>query len=41
MNALPVDFSADPVWPWSLPRVGLPALAGGERLTYKSRISRA
>src|SRR5947208_10812019 len=27
MNALPVEFSADPVWPWSLPRLGLPALA--------------
>ncbi len=23
----PVDLAADPAWPWSLPRVGLPALA--------------
>jgi hypothetical protein len=23
----PVEFAADPAWPWSLPRVGLPALA--------------
>src|SRR5262249_47749745 len=23
----PVEFAADPAWPWSLPRLGLPALA--------------
>src|SRR6516165_9999750 len=28
MPSLPVEFSADPAWPWSLSRVGLPALAG-------------
>src|SRR5262249_1055724 len=27
MSSLPVEFAADPAWPWSLPRVGLPALA--------------
>src|SRR5437868_313213 len=27
MSALPVEFAADPAWPWSLPRLGLPALA--------------
>jgi uncharacterized membrane protein len=26
MPSLPVEFSADPAWPWSLPRLGLPAL---------------
>src|SRR4051794_4958152 len=25
--ASPVEFAADPAWPWSLPRIGLPALA--------------
>src|SRR5207248_8347498 len=25
--SLPVEFAADPAWPWSLPRVGLPGLA--------------
>ncbi len=27
MPSLPVEFSADPAWPWSASRVGLPALA--------------
>ncbi len=27
MSSLPVEFSADPAWPWSLPRVGPAALA--------------
>ncbi|HEY1379167.1 MAG TPA: hypothetical protein VGF55_20360, partial [Gemmataceae bacterium] len=27
MSSLPVEFAADPAWPWSLPRVGPAALA--------------
>jgi uncharacterized membrane protein len=27
MSSLPVEFSADPAWPWSASRIGLPALA--------------
>src|SRR6476469_9045887 len=27
MSSLPVEFAADPAWPWSVPRVGLPGLA--------------
>jgi uncharacterized membrane protein len=27
MSYSPVEFAADPAWPWSLPRVGMPALA--------------
>jgi uncharacterized membrane protein len=28
MSSLPVEFAADPAWPWSSSGVGLPALAG-------------
>ncbi len=28
MSSLPVEFAADPAWPWSMSGVGLPALAG-------------
>ncbi|HEX4589047.1 MAG TPA: glutamine amidotransferase [Gemmataceae bacterium] len=28
MPSLPVEFAADPAWPWSASRIGLPALAG-------------
>src|SRR5438552_2908083 len=27
MSSLPVEFAADPAWPWSASRVGLPGLA--------------
>jgi uncharacterized membrane protein len=28
MSSLPVEFAADPAWPWSISGVGLPAFAG-------------
>jgi uncharacterized membrane protein len=28
MSSLPVEFAADPAWPWSISGIGLPALAG-------------
>src|SRR6266478_6206870 len=28
MSSPPVEFAADPAWPWSISGIGLPALAG-------------